>query len=113
MKMRLKYIETVDFRKSEATNFFEQSKKQKWSLKSGEVVCFVSGRGNQIVFVHPAEVNDFVGSAKARGMIIRSERLRLTSGSWNPLMLANYAKEMGIELEGIKRFEEHYKALTE
>jgi len=42
---------------------------------------------------------------------IASVRLRLTGSHWNPLMLQNYAEACGIELMGIKRFEEHYERL--
>jgi hypothetical protein len=32
---------------------------------------------------------------------------------WNPLMLKDYAEEQGIDLDGLKKFEEYYKKLRE
>lgn len=110
--MRLKYIATVSFQKSEATNFLEVSKKRKWRLDENDVVCFISRGQDQIVFIHVlgAALSDRSG---ALHKVVHSERLRLLSGSWNPLMLANYASEVGIKLDGVKRFEQHYRALLD
>ena len=43
--------------------------------------------------------------------IVPAYHLRILTGKWNPLMLANYANRAGIVLEGVKRFEEHYREL--
>jgi len=107
--MRLRYIERADFRKSEQTNFVEVQRRQKLELGAKDVVMLISTKGNQLVFVHGF---DQYQNGVTR-QILRSERLRLTSGTWNPLMLANYAESVGIKIDGIKRFEEHYKALAE
>jgi hypothetical protein len=103
--MRLRSIDRVDFRKSELTNVLAMKKR---SLRVGEVVCLVSSRGDQIIFAYAmSEVSEEDGTER---QVLRSEKLRLTSGgSWNPMMLANYALDVGIELEGIKLFESHYK----
>jgi hypothetical protein len=115
--MRLKLIAQVDFRKNEHTNYLEQAlakqgkkSRKKFALKPGEVVCLVSSSGNQIVFVYnPGSVTDGHADFSVERKVLHSERLRLTSGGrWNPMMLANYAREVGIKLEGIKSFEEHY-----
>jgi hypothetical protein len=110
--MRLKFIEHVDFRKSELTNYQAMQKlvssKKVHALRAGEVACFVSGRGDQIIFVYPMDsVSEEDGTERR---VLRSEKLRLAAGgSWNPMMLGNYAMEAGIELEGIRLFESHYK----
>jgi len=106
--MRLKYIERADFRKSELTNFFALKRR---SLKPGEVACLVSSTGLQIVFVYaPGHVHG--GPEDPDREVLRSEKLRLTSGGrWNPMMLGNYAQQVGLDLEGIKLFEVHYERL--
>jgi hypothetical protein len=118
--MRLKYIAQVDFRKSEATNFLEhhvvkRGKKiaKRPALKAGEVACLIASSGNQVVFVYnPDRVQDVNADVDERP-VLHSERLRLTSGGrWNPLMLGNYAAQVGIQLEGIRLFEQHFDEMT-
>ncbi len=110
--MRLKYIDTCSFQRSEATNFADLKKKNKWVLLPGEVACLVSMTGDQLVFVYghrdadpnPDDPNGVVFP------VVHSERLRLSGRQkWNPMMLANYAAGVGMKLEGLKRFEEHYR----
>lgn len=69
-------------------------------LKGEDAVCFLSRGENQVLFVYgfSGEENEVLGSA----------RLRLRSGRWNPMMLANYAASVGLTLVGIKKFEEAY-----
>jgi hypothetical protein len=119
--LRLKYIEKVDFRKNEFTNFVETSvvgkgkkTKKRAPLKPGEVACLVSSSGNQIVFVYaPKLVAEDGGRGAEERPVLHSEKLRLTSGGrWHPLMLGTYAEQVGIKLEGIKLFEEHYDQMT-
>lgn len=98
----------ADFRKNEATNFAEWSKKH--SVKPGQVVLFLSKSKDQMVFVHgfsALKVSDAIRR------VLWSERLRLDRGTWNPLMLVNYAERVGLGLVGLKRFEDFYKKLTE
>jgi hypothetical protein len=40
--------------------------------------------------------------------VFDSRRWRLATGTWNPLMLANYAEEVGLQLEGLRKFEQIY-----
>jgi hypothetical protein len=99
MKMiaRLRYVATTDFRRSEATNFAALPKTLRDSLRNNDAVCFRSGTGNQLVFVF-----------RRVGDVVASTRLRLPSKRrWDPLMLADYAAEVGIELVGLKRLKDH------
>lgn len=108
--MRLKSIARADFRKSEYTNFLEIDCR----LKADEVVCLVSSTGQQIVFVYALDsvTGTFKRGGEVERVVLRSVRLRLTSGGkWDPMMLGNYAKDAGLHLEGIKLFETHYKKL--
>jgi hypothetical protein len=44
-------------------------------------------------------------------MVLRSVRLRMTSGEWNPNMLQNYANAVGLTLNGRERFETIYNRI--
>jgi hypothetical protein len=109
--LRLKLVAEVDFRKSEVTNWTELAKKGMIArhLGENEVVLLVNKKRTQIVFVSAAKA--WPGRKHAIS-IVHSRRLRITSGgSWNPLMLNNYAEEVGISLIGLKRFEDYYEEL--
>lgn len=102
--MKLVAIQRVHFGRSEHTNFITVRRALKLSLKKNEVVCLVSKSGNQLCFVY--------GIEQSVGMppVLRSVRLRLTTGArWNPMMLANYARNVGLTLDGVKFFEEYYR----
>lgn len=103
--MRLAYIAEVDFRSSELHNFTRIKDAPK--LGPNDVVLLISLSRTQLCFVH-----GFTDLDENR-RVLRSERLRLTSGTWNPLMLVDYAERVGLKLEGLKRFNEYYKKLTE
>lgn len=110
--MRLVRVERVNFRKSEATNFREIVAREKLELRSGEVVCMRSMTGGQLVFVwRPDKVDAGQGNTVE---VLTSRRLRLEGGqTWNPLMLANYASLVGLKIENLRRFEEHWRRLTQ
>lgn len=99
--MRLAKIIQADFRKSELTNLLAQHSKP----MNGELMLFVNHGGNQLLFVHSLLTID-------GREVVRSERLRLRRGTWNPLMLVNYAAEVGLHIDGLKRFESYYKKLS-
>lgn len=108
--MRLRYIEAVDFRKSEYHNFMDIQKRAKLDLSKDDCILLISHGGNQLIFVYGFAnlQNGYSGR-----QVLRSERYRLLRGTWEPMMLADYAEQVGIKLEGIKKFEEHYKHLVE
>jgi hypothetical protein len=110
--MRLRHVATVDFRKSELSNYVDIVREHAQLSKLGkeDVVLFLSRGMDQVIFVHGfSEVH----GDKGKSLFIRSVRLRMIRGStWNPLMIVNYAKQAGIQLKGLKTFEEHYKELV-
>lgn len=111
--MRLKHIAEVSFRTSESTNFDTFIKSlQGETISASEVVLFVAKGGDQLVFVSPRTSIAKNGDGDTVE-VLASRRLRIRHGRWNPLMLANYASDVGIELVGLKRFEEFYKDLVE
>jgi len=115
--MRLRFVKTCNFRQSELTNFVEILAKHpefaadgKFKLKLEDVVLLVSQTGNQLVFLYNFDAfTDENGEKK----VLRSVRLRMPGGArWNPLMLANYAKSVGIPLTGLKEYEDHIREQT-
>ena len=118
IRLRLRKVAHGDFRTSEHTMYKSLPAALRNSLKGNDAVCFVSGTGNQLVFVYKyIDVGitrpTHPGVRARRYGIIASIRLRLTGSTWNPLMLQNYATDYcGIELIGLKRFEEHYERLA-
>lgn len=110
--MRLKLVREVDFRKNEATNWnSEVIKRQQLAMKPNDVVCFFSQTRNQVLFVwRPDEIK--FGRRGLAATVYRSQRLRLSNGTWDVLMLQNYAEKCGIHLDGIRRFEDLHQRLV-
>lgn len=111
--LRLRHIATVGFGASEQTNYDtlvrEVAAVRNLKLSSTDVVLLLSVQQNQLVFVH-----GFVKLWDGRQNVdcLRSARLRLRAGQrWNPLMLVNYAQQLGINLVGLKTFEQHFNKL--
>jgi hypothetical protein len=127
-KMTFKGLEFVGFNKSEQTNYYEKFEKKGRKLKAGEVICLVAKQRNQLVFIpRPtpiAEIADAIHDKKAKELylarmatnikrrkgkikhhdaILDSRRLRLTDGQWDPLFIAAYAQQKGIELVGLEK----------
>jgi hypothetical protein len=104
LKLRLVY--KTDFRKNESTNYEAAVKEHELTLRGDDVVLLVSKAWNQLIFVwRPTEMEGARGPIR----VVSSRRLRLQGGSWNPLMLANYAGSVGLELNGLKLFESRYQ----
>lgn len=113
LRLNLKMIATVDFRCG-VPHHYDELKKRKLlaDLKDTETVLLVSATKRQLAFVF-LEVQ-----LAAKGgdpvFAISHYRIQLSRHSpWNPIMLAEYAALAGIELIGIKRFDEHLKSLAE
>ena len=105
--VRLVEIVEANFRKSELTNFNSLPVTRRTSLHPGDAICFVSRTGNQLVFVHkPIQLAS--GRKSGARDVVYSTRLRLTQGTWEPTMLANYAASVGLTLVGLKRFEQYH-----
>jgi hypothetical protein len=109
--MRLRYIETVDFRQSEATNFAEIMRKRKLHLGPDDVVLLVNKGRDQLVFVYDIKELVIKNGVRKEYTVLTSVRHRLDHGTWNPLMIRNYAEISGLKLDGLRRFEEHYQHL--
>lgn len=81
-------------------------KKNKWpQLKMGEVTLLISKKREQLLFLSPTtKLSD-------GQVVLDTRRLSLKGVGWNPLRIKEYAAMVGIDLEGLKNFEEHYEAL--
>lgn len=108
--MRLRLVTEADFRRSEVANFEVIQKKEQLRLGDDDVICLVSQSKNQVMFVW-RPLNITIPSGETT--IVRSMRLRLTRSTFNPLMLANYATAVGLQLDGLRRFEDILGRLRE
>ena len=113
--MRLRFVKTCNFGQSELTNWRAILAKHpefgnptsKLRLKPDDVVLLVSLTGNQLVFLHGFDNFD-------EKLILRSTRLRIDGGAhWNPLMLANYAKSVGLVIADLKTYEDHINHIVQ
>jgi hypothetical protein len=110
--MRLRrVIGPVDFRKSEHTNYLEWAKERDnrdlaAQLGQHDVIALISTGRTQIVFVHGFD--QLKNEDGAVRHVLHSQRLRITDGRWDPYMIANYARSVGITLTGLRYFEEHF-----
>ena len=110
--MRLRFVDTVHFGKSELTNFRSILLRyphfiapHRNALRPDDVVLLVSKMGNQLVFLHGF---DMINATQ----VLRSTRLRIDGGArWNPLMLVNYARQVGLVITGLQAYEAHVRAL--
>lgn len=111
MRLRLKAIRyDCDFRKSEVTLFQEFQRDPKFkdisALQTSETFLFVSCRHDQLVWL--MNVGQYTNNGRD-AWIVDSRKWRIRGGTWNPLMLGDYAKAVGIELVGIRMFADAYK----
>jgi hypothetical protein len=104
--MRLRFIGTADFRKGDRGILEDliRERPQLAKLKEGDVVMVRSGKGDQILFIHPAQTVE--GRHGKENVVTVSERLRLSWGTWSETMVADYARLVGIKLEGLPTLEE-------
>lgn len=85
----------------------EQPTFPKGGLGSGDCLLFLSRGMNQLLFLwSPTNTEDTQRHGKRT--IFRSIRLRIEGGTWNPLMIQNYANEVGLEFVGLRNFREQY-----
>jgi hypothetical protein len=98
-QLQLRYVEIVDFRRSELTNFADfavMNPKIAHSLRRDDVVLFASATLRQLVFVYGFAV------VEGERRVLASIRLRLEGASqWTEQLLRAYAKQAGLEIRGI------------
>jgi hypothetical protein len=116
-KMRLRLIYEANFQKTEVTLLTEALEESGLELKRGDCVLLVSMSKKILKFVFGVrDLGEMMGSngkvyADRHTKVCESKTYRITQGgTFNPMMLQNYANELGIELAHIKRYEEHLKA---
>lgn len=97
--LTLKYIVRTSFQCSEKTNFEKLTEKKHVTLGDSDVVVFVSSRSDQLIFLNRPS------KAPKKAVLYDSRRLRLTTGSWDPLFIREYAKQVGINLVGLEKLQ--------
>jgi len=112
IRLRLKGVIQCNFARSEANNLtlYRQMGHFPGELQAGEAFLFLAKGGNQVLFFFADKQVDFAGVSR---QVIDSRKLRLTTGTWDAYMLQNYANMVGLDLVGIKRFEQIHVAWRE
>lgn len=121
-RLRLRKIVQTSFNKSEMTNFdetyFKSAANRKLidELGKDDCICLLSVGQDNLIFVK-GYVAAYERNSGRSWMVLGSRRVRIRRGKglsdqFEPLMLANYAKTVGIELIGLPLFEEYLKHLT-
>lgn len=114
--MKLKLMATVNFQRSEADNFQAVMKKHPHvELGPNDVVLMISMDRSQMVFMYRKQqmnVSDY-GKRRGEADVYHSERLRLSRSTWDWKMLANYGDQVGIQIDGFRRFEEMFPKLRD
>jgi hypothetical protein len=114
-KLRLKYVGTADFRKTEATLIDEVKKEIGGELGKNECIILVSGGKKILKFIFAILEHEMVNSAGTAvnriTKVLPSRTYRITDGgTFHPYMLQNYANDIGIELAHLKRLEAHLRS---
>jgi len=118
--MRLRYVYTGNFRKNEVT-LYEEARGEMGDVapfRANDCILVINRARKLLRFIYlPQEVSQNPDGKKANGVSIRvmaSQVYRiLENGTWDPRMLSFYASQLGVELEGIKKFEEYFAHLLE
>lgn len=109
MRVRLKrVVSDVGFRYGIAHHVAELRKQRKLDIVGAdECVLLVSRTQRQLAFVFPLVDLGATRTHEQRAALTHLRVQLSHSSPWNPLMLANYAGSAGIEIVGLKRFEDH------
>lgn len=112
VRIRLREVFETSFSRSEKTNYHLWQKETGRTLRNrGDALCMVSRTGNQLVFIwKPTQFEvEGIGDQVHRHDVYLSVRARLDGRKWwDGRMLKNYAREVGLELVGLKAYEEYY-----
>ena len=114
--MRLREIVWVSFCYSEQTMFAQYRQKNGARVKTfspDDVVLFISRTGTQMKFVWNWDRLEVLKEGAMMPVkILTSANYRIEGGTWDPLMLGEYAHFAGVGLDGdwIKRFKEAFDA---
>lgn len=103
MTLKLRMVVEVDFRSGVPAHLLAL-KRRLPDLRQDEVVCLIAKTGLQLAFAfRPREFD--------KNLAVTSVRVQLsTRRPWNPVMLTKYAESAGIELQGLRTFEQWWKS---
>jgi len=115
MKLRLRYVYHGNWRKNEVTLSKEAAKESGITLGPGECFFLLSKNEKIYRFAFRAETTSYgEGDGKRSEETMFSVQGRvLGGGTWSPEMLATYAKDFDIELEGLRLYQKFYADLQE
>lgn len=108
---RLRRIAHVSFCCSEWTNMKWLIRRYKMTLGRSDVIALISMTGKQIIFVFAEDEVSYQDGHDEKQLtsVLTSTRHRIIGGgTWSPKMLVNYARKAGIELIGLKSFEQYF-----
>ena len=106
--MNIRRIEETDFRRCDIRVFQDFSNRNKAFIRTlarNDIVVFVSKRRNQMLFIHGF-------TTFGTGTALQSIRHRIVHGAWSPLMLKDYAIAAGLQIDGLQKFEEHFRRIS-
>lgn len=109
LRLSLRLIATVDFRQGVPTHYDTLKKRRLLrDINEDEIVLLISQTGRQLAFVfHEVQIDSRSGEPVRA---IAHYRVQLDKHTpFNGPMLSQYAQRAGIELDGLKRFEDHLK----
>lgn len=109
-RLNLRLVATVDFRRGVPFHYDELRKRKLLAdISADEVILLISQTGLQVAFVfHEEQISSRNGDPVSAIGHYRVQLSRHTP--WAPRMLSEYASAAGIELIGVKRFEEHLQS---
>lgn len=113
--VRLRAVVTEDFRRSEKTMFDRWRRKNRdLQMRPADAIMFVSGVGNQIVFVfRSVTIDNSEHKGNEEYEVTVSRKLRLSGGGvWHPWMIEEYAEELGLRT-GLQPFKQHFDSWQE
>jgi hypothetical protein len=109
LRLSLRMIASVDFRQGVPTHYAELKRRKLTNdIDDDETILLVSQTGLQLAFVfNEIQIHARSGDPVRAIAHFRIQLDRCTP--WNPIMLSEYAKQAGIELQHVKRFEDHLR----
>lgn len=107
LRLKLRLVVACDFRHGVGYHY-DALKSKKWldDMRADECALLVSYTGRRVMFVFRESKTTARGGDPVT--VLSSFHLNLDRHTpWSPLMISEYAGHVGIDLIGIKRFEDH------
>jgi hypothetical protein len=111
--MRLVHVAEVHFGKKPPAHYDELMRKRKdlGGLKNDECILLRSKTGNQLVFIWRDLRLPVDGNRNEARLALQWTQLYLRNGIFNPYMIVDYAKQVGLHIDNLYSFEQHLDRL--